>query len=127
MDKWKWKFQNFMSGRNGLDELAKAVYGGSIILYLISLFTGSGFLYSLAVLGLFYGLFRVFSKNVLNRQAENRKLMKTVDLYKTRFEQRKEYKIFVCRGCGRKIRVPRGKGKVEVTCPMCGNKEVHRT
>lgn len=127
MEKWKWKFQNFMQGRNGLDELTKVVYAGSIIVYVISLFTGSSLLYYLAIAGIVYGVSRVFSKDVLNRQAENRKLIQKMDFYKTRQEQRKTHKIFKCKGCGRKIRVPRGKGKIEVTCPVCGHKEIHRT
>ena len=44
-----------------------------------------------------------------------------------RFEMRKEYRIFRCKGCGRNIRVPRGKGKLEITCPLCGRKVIHRT
>ena len=50
-----------------------------------------------------------------------------INLYKLKCEQRKEYKIFQCKSCGRKIRVPRGKGKIEVTCPVCGNKKICRT
>lgn len=49
------------------------------------------------------------------------------NLYKLKYEQRREYKIFQCKSCGRKIRVPRGKGKIEVTCPICGNKKICRT
>lgn len=127
LDKLKWKFQNFMMGRNGLDETAKYTYIAGLVIYVISLFTGSSLLYYLATFMLLYGLFRVFSRNVAARRSENRKFLDEVNLQKQRFEQRKEYRIFKCKGCGRKIRVPRGKGKVEVTCPICGNKEVHRT
>ncbi len=127
MEKWKWKFRNFMQGRNGLDELTKVVYGCSIVLYVISLLSGSSLFYYLAVVGLIYGVYRVCSRDVLNRQAENRKLKEKIDFYRTRWQQRGTYKIFKCKGCGRKIRVPRGKGKIEVTCPACGHKEIHRT
>lgn len=127
MDKLKWKLQSFMNGRNGLDECAKYSYITGIVVYVISLITGSGLLYYVSALLLIYGIFRVFSKNTAARQSENRKILDEVDFQKQRFAQRKEYRLYKCKGCGRKIRVPKGKGKVEVTCPICGNKEIHRT
>lgn len=114
-------------GRNGMDDCAKYSYIAGIVLYVIYLFTGVGFLYYFSTLLLLYGLFRVFSKNVAARQSEERKLHDEINFQKMRFEQRKEYRLYRCKGCGRKIRVPKGKGKVEVTCPTCGNKEIHRT
>ena len=127
MKNLKWKLQNFMMGRNGMDDCAKYSYIAGIVLYVIYLFTGVGFLYYFSTLLLLYGLFRVFSKNVAARQSEERKLHDEINFQKMRFEQRKEYRLYRCKGCGRKIRVPKGKGKVEVTCPTCGNKEIHRT
>ena len=127
MNNLKWKLQNFMMGRNGLDECAKYSYIAGIVIYVIYLFTGIGLLYYISTLLLLYGIFRVFSKNLAARQSENRKLLEEISFQKLRFEQRKEYRIFRCKGCGRKVRVPKGKGKVEITCPTCGNKEIHRT
>lgn len=127
MKNLKWKLQNFMMGRNGMDDCAKYSYIAGIVLYVIYLFTGVGLLYYFSTLLLLYGLFRVFSKNVAARQSEERKLHDEINFQKMRFEQRKEYRLYRCKGCGRKIRVPKGKGKVEVTCPTCGNKEIHRT
>ena len=43
------------------------------------------------------------------------------------FDQHKAYRIFKCKGCGRRIRVPKGKGKVEITCPLCEKKIIRRT
>lgn len=127
MDKLKWKLQNFMQGRNGLDMCAKTVLIGSLILYCISGVLRNGFLYYLALIGIIYSLFRVFSRNLSKRREENKKLLDFVSLNKSRFAQRKEYKIFKCQGCGRNIRVPRGKGKLEITCPICGRKIIKRT
>lgn len=127
MNNLKWKLQNFMMGRNGLDDCAKYSYITGIICYVIYLFTGFSLLYFISTLLLIYGLFRVFSKNLAARQSENRKVLDEIHFWKMRFEQRKEYRIYRCKGCGRKVRVPKGKGKVEITCPTCGNKEIHRT
>ncbi|WP_207645519.1 hypothetical protein [Marvinbryantia formatexigens] len=53
--------------------------------------------------------------------------MSYVELVKMNFEQRKTHRIFMCKVCGKKVRVPKGKGKIEITCPSCGNKMTHHT
>lgn len=123
----KWKVYRFMQGRNGRDELARAVIYASLILYLIGAFLDWDALCLVGYLLFIYYLFRVLSKNLYARREENRRFVTALETYRIRFEQRKDYKIFKCKGCGRNIRVPRGKGKIEVTCPMCGKKTIHRT
>ncbi len=54
-------------------------------------------------------------------------MQRAIQLNKTKYEQRKEFKIFRCKSCGRNVRIPKGKGKIQVTCPVCGNKTIHRT
>ncbi len=127
MEKLKWKFQRFMLGRNGTDELNKALTYVLLISYVISLLVNSVILYYISFMGFFVILYRTFSKNLYARREENRKFVTYLQTMKIKFEQRKDYKIFKCKGCGRNIRVPRGKGKIEVTCPMCGRKVIIRT
>lgn len=117
----------FMQGRYGSDELGKLTLVVSIILYIAYAMTGWGILYSLAFLGTVYALFRSLSKDINKRYMENQRFLKLLNLNKMKFDQRKEYKIFRCKSCGRNIRVPRKKGKIEVTCPVCGSKTIHRT
>ena len=71
--------------------------------------------------------FRVFSRNISKRYAENQKyLAKTYKLrtyiqqQKNSLAQRKVYHIYKCPGCKQKIRIPKGKGKIEIRCPKCG-------
>lgn len=127
MDKIRTFLYNFMRGRYGSDELGKVTLLASVVCYIIYAMSGWGILYSLAFLGLVYTLFRCFSKDINKRYMENQRFMKLLNLNKVRFDQRKEYKIFKCKSCGRNIRIPRKKGKIEVTCPACGNKTIHRT
>ena len=117
----------FMRGRYGTDELGKVSLYISCILCIISSLTDWILLYYLGMIGLIYSMYRCFSKDINRRMLENQRFLKRLNLDKVRFEQRKEYKIFKCKSCGRNIRIPRGKGKIEVTCPACGNKTRHRT
>ncbi len=126
-ERLRWKLQLFMRGRNGVDELNRILTYAMLIVYVISLFTGSTILYYISFTGLIYITYRMLSKNLYVRREENRKFLTWMETTRIRFEQRKDYKIFKCKGCGRNIRVPRGKGKIEVTCPMCGRKTIHRT
>ena len=123
----RWKLQLFMRGRNGVDELNRILTYVMLIVYVISLFTKSTVLYYISFIGLIYITYRMLSKNLYVRREENRKFVTWMETTRIRFEQRKDYKIFKCKGCGRNIRIPRGKGKIEVTCPMCGRKTIHRT
>lgn len=126
-DRLRWKFQMFMQGRNGVDELGRVLTYVLLALYIISLFIKSTLLYYISFVGFIYLIYRMLSKNLYARREENRKFVTYMQTTKIKFEQRKDYKIFKCKGCGRNIRVPRGKGKIEVTCPMCGRKTIHRT
>ena len=69
---------------------------------------------------------RAFSKNIYVRRMENDKIVSVVNKIKrnykrnlTQFKNRKEYKYIKCDNCHQKMRVPRGKGKIKVTCPKC--------
>ncbi len=127
MNKFRNFLANFMRGRNGTDDLGKVVLWASLACYLISLVTKLSVFYTLGILGMAYALYRCMSRDIMNRSAENRRFQKFLSLQKLKWEQRKDYKIFACKRCGRTIRVPKKKGKIEVTCPTCGNKSIHRT
>ena len=116
-----------MNGRNGPDKLGKDIGIFSIIIYVIALFIGNQILYTLSLIGMMYSLFRIFSKNLSARRSENQSYNQYIRKYHSRLEMHKDYRIFKCKGCGKKIRVPRGKGKVEITCPMCGKKIIRHT
>ena len=130
-NKFKWHLQKFMIGRNGRDELQITVLYASFILYAFAGLLDKLFPFPLfriiGWLGVVYSIFRFCSKDVIRRREENRKFLQEIEFLKLRISVRKTHKIYRCKGCGRKIRVPRGKGKIEITCPLCGKKFIRRT
>lgn len=130
-DKIKWYIQKFMIGRNGRDELQTMVLWSSFILYafapLVRKILHIPLLEIAAWIGVVYSIFRFCSKDVYRRREENQKFLRELEFFKLRISVRKTHKIYRCKGCNRKIRVPRGKGKIEITCPLCGRKFIRRT
>jgi hypothetical protein len=75
-----------------------------------------------------YGLWRSLSKNKHKRSQELyvfdnyfMKLKQKFFKYKASFLEHQEYKIFKCPNCSQKLRVPRKKGKLVITCKKCRN------
>ena len=123
------KLREFMYGRYGTDQLSLALIGGGFAFYILYVFTRSRLLYLVSLI--LYGIaaFRTLSKNHTKRRIENQKFMNLWYKLKNKwvgiradFEERKTYKHFKCPACGQKIRIPRGRGKVEIRCPKCSNK-----
>lgn len=130
-----------MMGRYGVDQMNIGV----LILSMVCTFTASLTRWLLlSILGtalLAYGVFRMFSRNVSARSKENQKFLvfwnkvkgtwyKIKDCFfgkKRRFADRKTHCYFSCPKCKRKLRVPKGKGKIEISCPICGTKFIKKT
>ncbi len=122
----KERFMRFMYGRYGIDSLGKCVLGIGIAAAVVSWFTTARIFPVLSWACLIYTYFRMFSRNVYKRSAENRVyLEKTYKLrcffarQKNMLAQRKTHHIYRCPSCRQKIRIPRGKGRIEIRCPKC--------
>lgn len=130
-NKLRWYLQKFMVGRNGRDELQTASLFAAIMFSVISSFLTKIFhvrvFDTLTLLFLGYSIFRLISKDVYKRREENQRFLQEIEFLKLRISVRKTHKIYKCKGCGRKIRVPKGKGRIEITCPLCGKKFRKRT
>lgn len=120
------KLQKFMIGRYGVDAFGKFLLGTVVVLWVINLFANSRFLYSWALLLMVYAYFRMFSKNTTKRYQENvkylqlkNKLVSRVKSEKSQLKERKTHHIYRCPTCRQKIRIPRGKGRICITCPKC--------
>ena len=124
----------FMYGRNGADQLSMTLLWAAILLDLllprlikndkVTSLTG------LVAAGIaVVALWRMLSKNLQKRRAENAKYLqkfwwpvrRTLQGKKQQLSD-KEHKYFTCSGCGTVCRVPKGKGKIVITCPKCGQK-----
>lgn len=120
--------RKFMYGRYGVDELSTALLGFSLVLMIILglLPRSLRVLSIIAYIPLIFYIFRTFSKNIFKRQQEYYKYLsfKNTSIsklrkYKSRIQDSKTHKYFKCPNCGQELRVPRGNGKITITCPKC--------
>ena len=123
-----------MQGRNGVDQLGKTLNTVTLVLLLISMFTRWGIVYIIAMAMMVYAYFRIFSKNIPKRSMETQRFCNwryemaiKRNKQKQQWEQRKIYRFFRCPMCKQKVRVPKGKGKIVITCPKCKNEFMRKS
>lgn len=135
----KEKFMRFMQGRYGVDGFARFTMGVALVCIVVSVFfrngsTAGALLNTLGLASIIYTYFRMLSRNVSRRYAENQKYLAMTSKLRQRFnreknmmQQRKTHHIYTCPSCGQKIRIPRGSGKkVEIDCPKCHTKFIKK-
>ena len=121
-----------MQGRYGFDTMNKFLLGVCVFLWAVNIFVFNRrahfviYLIELAVLG--YTAFRVLSRNIVGRSAENRAFVKVYDPVKSwlklnvqKFRDRKDYRYIKCPVCKAQLRVKNRKGLHTVRCPRCGS------
>lgn len=120
------KLQQFMIGRNGPDALSTAAMWAALAVWGVYLFMRLLPLYLLCLGLLAYSMFRMLSHQVEKRREENAKfltafrpLRRKCSALTCRLRDR-EHRYFRCPNCGQQLRVPRGKGRIQVTCRSCG-------
>ena len=133
------KFYRFMQGRYGVDQFAKFTMGVALVSIVLAIFVNTGssagsLLDMLGLVVIVYTYFRIFSRNIYKRAQENQKYLSATATIRQRLnkeknlmKQRKDYHIYTCPSCGQKVRIPRGKGKIEISCPKCHSKFVKRS
>ena len=126
--------RNFMIGRYGPDQLSIAFIIFSIIISIAQGIFGFSFLLFVSYVFMFFALFRLLSRNIPKRRAENDKFIKIWWPIRTRISRFfvktkniKTHKFFKCPSCKNILRVPRKKGKLQITCPKCGERFVKKT
>ena len=124
----KEKFIRFMAGRYGQDQFSRFLSVLALVLIVLNLFLRSSFLWLLGIAALVFTYIRMFSRNIEKRRRENERYLQmkyrltgSVRNWMDRRKQRRDYVFFRCPSCRAMLRVPRGKGRIRVTCRKCGN------
>ncbi len=129
--------RNFLSklmyGRYGNDQLNTFLLVLFWIFYILSFVTGEGVISLLGTFCLILSIIRVFSKQIDRRRAENAKFLQMIrpvrqwfKLMRTRAKD-KDHCYFKCPNCKQHLRVPKGKGKITITCRACGKSFTEKT
>lgn len=128
------KAADWMRGRNGSDELGTMCVIVSLILVIINIFLRTLFLSLVALALMAYACWRMSSKNLEARESENATfvgmfgpLSRWLRNPAAAVGESRTYKHLKCPECGQRVRVPRKKGKIRVTCPSCHEKFEART
>ena len=124
--KLNYSLRRFMEGRYGNDKLNNAILGAAMVLVILALFIRNPLMnlltHGVSYALMFWAIFRSLSRNTYKRYQENRKYMKVFDRLKDR-----DHRYFDCPKCRQMVRVPRGKGKIAITCPRCKEKFVRKS
>ena len=118
--------QHFMSGRYGTDKLNMALLcTGLVFSLLASLIPGALIKLCFTIASYVFmcvAIFRTLSRNIYKRYEENRKFLLFFQKLKD-----KEHRYYNCPRCRQQVRVPKGKGKISITCPKCREKFIKTT
>ena len=118
--------RRFMQGRYGSDKLNTALLITGLVTCFLSMVAGVGIIglvltvVSYILMGIV--IFRMLSRNTYKRYQENRKYLLMIERFKD-----KEHRHYDCPRCRQPVRVPRGKGKIAITCPKCKEKFIRKT
>lgn len=138
----KEKLQRFMTGRYGADECSRAISLAALICLVISMIGAKApffaIFYWIGIALMIFGCCRMFSRNVSKRYEENRKYLEfryrvtargssRIRVARKRWAERKTHRFFQCPGCSQTVRVPKGKGKICISCPKCHTEFVRKS
>ena len=118
--------RRFMEGRYGSDKLNTAILMVALVLVLVYTFLPFGLvkiiLWIISYVLMIWAIFRMLSRNTYRRYQENRRFLQIVDGIRDR-----EHRYYNCPTCRQRVRVPRRKGKISITCPKCREKFIKTT
>ena len=120
------KFAQFMIGRCGPDQFSITTMWAALAFWFLSAITGWVVFSLLYFVCIVYTLFRILSRNIPKRREENARFQAAVRPIQRKLSTArgrmadKEHRYFRCPNCKQQMRVPRGKGRIQVTCRSCG-------
>ena len=119
------RMRRFMVGRYGTDKLNTVILSAGLIVCLVGMFVKGpvSMVFTVVSYGLMiWAMFRTFSRSTYKRYQENRKFLMLLERLKD-----KQHRYYTCPKCRQTVRVPRGKGKVAITCPRCKERFIKKT
>ena len=123
-----------MTGRYGPDQLGITMTVTSLVIYFLYGLLAFTPLMIVSYVILILAVFRIMSRNIQRRRAENDRFIRywwpvktKISRVKTELSQRKTHKFFKCPSCRNNLRVPKGKGTLQITCPKCGERFIKKT
>ncbi len=129
--------QRAMAGRYGVDQLNRFLTVFAMVMLILSMFFKSALslvFWLLAIVSLVWSYVRMFSRKTAKRQAENNayltlryQITRKTTARRQRASQKRYYRFYKCPRCGVTTRVPKGKGKIHITCPRCGESFVRKS
>ena len=128
------KIRQFMMGRYGTDGLNQFLSIASIVFILLTLFTHVTLFTYIGFALLVWCYYRTFSRNISKRTQENYQFYAIKDRFtgrvnglKDQWANRKLYHYYRCPKCRQKLRVPRGRGRIQISCPRCGTQFIKKS
>ena len=128
------KLRRFMIGRYGTDGLNQFLSIASLVLLLIAIVSRISLFTWLSAAPLLFCCYRTFSRNISKRTEENYKFYTLKDRVDNKFRglkeqwaNRKVYHYYRCPQCRQKLRVPRGRGRIQISCPRCGTQFIKKS
>lgn len=125
-------FQRFMSGRYGWDDFGSFLSVSALVFLILGFFIGPFYFIGIALL--FFSYYRMLSRSTRKRHAENIAFLQKTAGVRARFSQlqrrfalRKTYRYFACPHCRQQVRVPKGRGRISITCPKCGTQFIKKS
>ena len=119
-------YQRFMEGRYGSDKLNMTILWLGVIHCVLSMLIPFKpvklVLWGLSYILMILAIFRAFSRKIYKRYQENRKFLRFLERLKD-----SDHRYFDCPRCRQPVRVPKGKGKISITCPKCKEKFIKKT
>lgn len=121
-------------GRYGTDGLNQFLSISSIVFILLTLFTHFRLFTYVGFALLVWCYYRTFSRNIAKRTQENYQFYAIKDRFtgkvnglKDQWANRKLYHYYRCPQCRQKLRVPRGRGRIQISCPRCGTQFIKKS
>lgn len=127
-------FKKFMIGRYGPDHLSAGLLLVSLLISIIAMFVSVSWFGYLAYIPLLLCFYRILSKNIYRRREENNKFLKFWNPIASqagkriyRIKDSRLHRYYKCPQCKQEVRVPKGKGKIRITCPKCKTEFVRKS